>query len=498
MSEGLPTGWATTTLGEVCSKPQYGWTSAATKAGGIKYVRTTDISGGKIDWESVPYCAHMPDDLKKYRLRENDILVSRAGSVGVSYRVAEAPDDAVFASYLIRFKSLDSIEPKYIELFLKSDNYWRSISEFSAGIAVSNVNASKLASLELPLAPLGEQRRIVGKLEKLLGKVDACQQRLTKIPVLLKRFRQSVLAAACSGRLTADWRETENVTESAKEFLEEVRKLRLKAWSAKRIGKPNRKYPEPDSIDSSDLPGIPDSWQWASADAICSQVTDGEHIQPPYQSKGHPMLSAKHVRDGYVTLEGAGLISDSDFKKALDRCQPVNGDILIVSVGATTGRSAIVENCRPFAIVRSVLLLKPLMSAKFLFRCLQSPWCFRWMTQASGASAQPHLYIKDTKRMPVPIPPLAEQQEIVRRVEALFALADQIEARYVRGKAHVEKLTQSILGKAFRGELVPQDPNDEPASALLERTKREKAARTDDRSKIMESQRRSHLAKASQ
>jgi type I restriction enzyme, S subunit len=181
------------------------------------------------------------------------------------------------------------------------------------------------------------------------------------------------------------------------------------------------------------------------------------------------MLSAKHVRDGFVTLDGAGLISEINFLKALERCAPENGDILIVSVGATTGRSAIVQDCPAFAIVRSVLLLKPLLPAMFLLRCLQSPWCFRWMTQASGASAQPHLYIKDSKRMPVPIPPLPEQQEIVRRVESLFALADQIEARYAKAKAQVDKLTQSILAKAFRGELVPQDPNDRPASVLVER-----------------------------
>jgi type I restriction enzyme S subunit len=91
------------------------------------------------------------------------------------------------------------------------------------------------------------------------------------------------------------------------------------------------------------------------------------------------------------------------------------------------------------------------------------------MTHASGASAQPHLYIKDTKRMPVPIPPPSEQQEIIRRVEALFKTADALEARYRKAKAHVDKLTQSILAKAFRGELVQQDPNDEPASRLLER-----------------------------
>src|SRR6266576_2857433 len=109
MTTTLPNGWVSTTLGEICSKPQYGWTCKAAKYGRVKYVRTTDISGGKIDWDDVPFCAEIPDDVEKYRVRADDILVSRAGSVGVSYRITEVPFDAVFASYLIRFKPLEPI-----------------------------------------------------------------------------------------------------------------------------------------------------------------------------------------------------------------------------------------------------------------------------------------------------------------------------------------------------------------------------------------------------
>src|SRR5687768_4711379 len=142
MSE-LPAGWANTKLGLICSKPQYGWTSKASREGRIKYVRTTDISGGEINWDEVPFCELEPDDIDKFRVHENDILVSRAGSVGVSFRIKDVPYDAVFASYLIRFNALESSLPRYIEFFLRSQDYWRSISEFSAGIAVPNVNASK-------------------------------------------------------------------------------------------------------------------------------------------------------------------------------------------------------------------------------------------------------------------------------------------------------------------------------------------------------------------
>src|SRR5688572_29712780 len=132
MSDELPQGWSAATLGDICSKPQYGWTCRAAKTGNVRYVRTTDISNGGIDWASVPYCEDVPEDIEKYRVRANDILVSRAGSVGVSFRVADVPHDAVFASYLIRFKPLSGIPPKYVEFFLRSEAYWRSISDFTA------------------------------------------------------------------------------------------------------------------------------------------------------------------------------------------------------------------------------------------------------------------------------------------------------------------------------------------------------------------------------
>jgi type I restriction enzyme S subunit len=177
------------------------------------------------------------------------------------------------------------------------------------------------------------------------------------------------------------------------------------------------------------------------------------------------MLSAKHVRDGYVAPEGAGLISESSFRKALERCAPTKGDILVVSVGATTGRSAIVEGSDPFAIVRSVLMLRPLIPSRFLLHWLQTAWAFQWMTQASGASAQPHLYIRDIKRLPVPVPPLAEQLEMVRQTDELLTLADSLRTRLETVERRIERSSQAVLAKAFRGELAfsPNSTNGEPA-----------------------------------
>jgi type I restriction enzyme S subunit len=146
----LPQGWEWTTLGEICLNPQYGWTTSAKNDGCLHLLRTTDITSGNIDWDSVPFCKKEPVDKEKYLLIDNDIVISRAGSVGYSHLIKN-PKGAVFASYLIRFKPL--IDEKYTSYFLKSPSYWNSISEKSLGIAVPNVNATKLKQISIPLPP---------------------------------------------------------------------------------------------------------------------------------------------------------------------------------------------------------------------------------------------------------------------------------------------------------------------------------------------------------
>jgi type I restriction enzyme S subunit len=235
-----------------------------------------------------------------------------------------------------------------------------------------------------------------------------------------------------------------------------------------------QKYNEPETVNSENLPLLPDGWCWVNADQVCFQITDGEHNQPPYQADGFPMLTAKHVQDGFVQMTDVKFINEKAFAKARFRCSPMNGDLLIVSVGATTGRAAIVSDCPPFAIVRSVLLLKPLIEATFILNWIRTLWCQAWIQKASGASAQAHLYINDTKKLPIPFPGIYEQKEIVNRIEKLFKIADNIEQQYQQTETDLETLNQSILAKAFRGELVPQNPNDEPASVLLERIRKER------------------------
>ncbi len=455
MSNELPKGWARTKLGQICSKPQYGWTCRAAKNGKIKYLRTSDISEGKIDWQSVPYCEEIPDDVEKYQVYPDDILVARAGSVGVSHRVRDTVHEAVFASYLIRFNALVAIEPRFIEFFLKSHEYWQAISDFAAGIAIPNVNATKLASLELPLAPLDEQHRIVAKLEKLLGKVDACQQRLAKIPVMIKRFRQSVLAAACSGRLTADWRQENSQVEPAASL---IKKAQFKL-----------------SVPEDELTELPDNWSWVALGNYgrCSRgrFSVRPRNDPTYFGGPHPFIQIGDlppdggwIRSHNQTLNEKGLAVSKKFPK---------GTVIIAIVGATIGNTGLLAYDMCFTDSMVGIETDTECGNRYVELYLRSRKDeIRQTSYSSGG--QPNINLEVLNPYPLALPPLSEQAEIVFRTDSLFALADQIEARFTKAKARVDQLTQSLLAKAFRGELVPQDPNDEPASILLERIKAER------------------------
>lgn len=259
---------------------------------------------------------------------------------------------------------------------------------------------------------------------------------------------------------------------------------------------------------------LPKSWAATTLDKVCSQITDGEHITPPRIPNGDvPLATAKNVRDGFMDLETTDFISLETAEKCWRRCQPNQNDILMVCVGATTGRLTVLKETVPFVIVRSVALFRPILTLvipEYLALLLRSPFGQEQIWRSVKQSAQPCLYISRSRQLTVPLPPLAEQRRIVEKVDQLLGLCDELAARQAAQRekrqrlvgatldrlvstrnpaefpthAHrlrnhfdqlfdtpttIPQLRQTILQLAVQGQLVPQDPNDEPASALLSR-----------------------------
>jgi len=200
----LPQGWTRTTIGEVCEKPKYGWTTSASESGQIRLLRTTDLTRGPLTWESVPFCKESPKNFADFEVHKNDIFISRAGSVGVSVLVKEVPFASVFASYLIRLRPTNKVNAKFLALFLQSPNYWDQVLELSSGIALANINATKIQSMSLPLPPLPEQHKIVEILEDHLSRLDASIVLADAMEKQSAGLRRSLLQAAFTGQLTKE------------------------------------------------------------------------------------------------------------------------------------------------------------------------------------------------------------------------------------------------------------------------------------------------------
>ncbi len=217
---------------------------------------------------------------------------------------------------------------------------------------------------------------------------------------------------------------------------------------------------------------IPDSWIWRSVSA-CVDVRDGTHDSPKYNDTGIPLVTSKNLLEAGIDFSNVKLISKDDFEAIAKRSAVEDGDILFAMIG-TIGNATIVNGGHPFAI-KNVGLFRTAgnrILAKYLKLWLNSPYIILFLKDQAKGSSQPFAPLNLLRMLPMPLPPQSECEEIVRRVEALFALADKIEARYKKAQVQVDKLTQSVLAKAFRGELVPQDPNDEPASVLLDKIRK--------------------------
>jgi type I restriction enzyme S subunit len=189
----FPNDWIWTTIGEVCDKPKYGWTTSASDSGEVRLLRTTDLTHGPITWETVPFCKETPKTVADFEVHPNDIFISRAGSVGVSVLVKDAPFKSVFASYLIRVRPTKIINAKYLSFFLQSPHYWNQVLELSSGIALANINATKIQSMTLPLPPIGEQHKIVELLEDHLSRLDAALADVKQAKIKASQFRRSLL-----------------------------------------------------------------------------------------------------------------------------------------------------------------------------------------------------------------------------------------------------------------------------------------------------------------
>ncbi len=368
-----------------------------------------------------------PSRARKH-VKAGDVLVSMTRpNLNAVALVPNELDGQIASTGFDVLRASSGIESRWISYLVRTSAFVDAMSELVQGALYPAVRPRDIRGFEAPLAPFPEQKRITDKLDAVLARVDACRDRLDRIPTILKRFRQSVLAAAISGKLTTDWRD-----------------------------------------------GDISSWTHERAADVCAKVQSGGTPKEGFTHEGIPFLKVYNIVNQKVAFDyKPQYITSAIHHGSMSKSKVQPGDVLMNIVGPPLGKVAIVPNNHPaWNVNQAITLFRPSerISTGWLYCILcGGKNIAEIILETRGMVGQTNISLSQCRDFVFPVPPIEEQTEIVRRVEALFACADRLEARYTTARAQVEKLTPATLAKAFRGELVPQDPNDEPASELLER-----------------------------
>lgn len=455
----LPAGWKLAVMGDIASVVGGGTPKSSDESNfaenGCSWVTPADLS------EFVgTYVKRGRRSLSEKGLKSCSAVMMPKGTVLLSSRapigyVAIAANPISTNQGFKSFVCQPDIMPEYVLYWLR---FVRPLLEkMGSGTTFLEISGSRARQIPILVSPAAEQMLIVAKLEELLPRVNAVRERLLRVKDIVKRFRQSVLVAACSGRLTEDWRKTNESGNSAEHLLDGILKKRLgrQQMFGVRSSEPTC---EPDMEQVSDLA---DGWTVASLDQLACLVTSGSRGWAKYYSESGPIfIRAQDINKDCLLLTDVARVQPPSGAEGR-RTRVEFGDLLITITGANVTKAAQVASEMGDAYVsQHVCLVRPVDSSvsPFLFLWILSPLHGRakLMKDAYGAG-KPGLGLQNIKEMTIALPPLDEQKEIARRVETLFNLADRIQKKVEIELSRTEKMTQAILARAFRGELVPSD-----------------------------------------
>ena len=474
MSE-IPSNWVEVPLGELGE-----W-----RGGGTPSKSNSDFwTDGEIPWVSPkdmkrPVIDDALDHITEQAIKGSAtqlvpegsvLLVTRSGILQHTLPVAVNSREVAINQDIKALTPASGADPNFIAAQLKSSasDILRSCAK--SGTTVDSIDFDRLKTFPVVLPPALEQRRIVAKLDSLRDRSARARQELDRIPKLIERYKQAIIAKAFSGELTADWRKHHSNVAPLKPLLDAHRKA-IK-----------RNFLSPSASGNSELNLLPKGWSWLQAQDATEPDAEIVYgiVQPgPKLETGIPYVRGMDIQHGEIRVDQL-MKTSSAIAERYSRAALRGGDVLLGIIRET--KVAIVPKSLDGAnITQGTARIRPadFISSEYLAYWLRSNFAQMWLHDHYRGIDMPGLNLRDVRRLPVPVAPPGEQIEIVRLVSLSLNWLKRVSTEHSHADHLLPKLDEAILAKAFRGELVPQDPNDEPASALLARIRTERGEGND-------------------
>jgi len=488
MFEKLPPGWVKTTLIEICLPV------TKTQPSELPNVEFTYLDIGSIDnysnriTETKTVTGRDAPSRARQVVQQNDILFStvRTYLKNIAFIGKYYPNPIASTGFTI-IRAAKGIIPRFLFFQVLTDEFLKPVNELQSGTSYPAVRSHDIFSQPILIPPTAEQERIVEKLNSAFLSLERAEIAANRALERLQRYRSAVLFAGLTGQLTNEWRNKNKVVETGDDLRQRLLSDRRFRWEESELNRLNSigevpkddkwkmKYKEPFQSTGLNNVVLPRDWVWASADQCTGRITDGEHITPHRSESGILLLSARNILNGRLSLEHVDHIPETEYERISKRLIIEQGDVLL-SCSGSVGRSCVAPPGLKFAAVRSVAVLKPLLEmGNYLSLALRSSSLQEQISEKKTQTVQANIFQGKIKTLVFPLPPLAEQQEIVREIERRLEASNQLSVKINLQLERTQIARRSLLNEAYTGKLVPQNPNDEQASILIERIRNRKA-----------------------
>lgn len=504
----LPTGWTWEFLGYISSWPlkDGDWVESKDQNpnGGVRLIQLADIGVGKYRNRSARFLTEeKAKELNCYFLQNGDVLIARLPDpLG---RACIFPGDnkpcVTVVDVAVCRCEPEYINSQYLMICINSEYIKAKIESMATGTTRKRVATGKLGSLSIPIPPLEEQKRIVAKVDELMAlcdKLEAQQQKRRKLQTLTRTTVLDALANAQSPHelkdawlrvqenfylLISDKDSIEDLNRTIIDLgisghltstrideidLDEIVRARIKKLIKE---KTLRKRKWIDDIHATNKIDFPTRYKKVYLGNVAELITDGEHATPKRISGAPiPLVTAKNIRDGFFDLRNTDFVQNETAEKAWIRCKPRTNDILMVCVGATTGRLLVARDPVDMVLVRSVALIRlfgDLFLPEFVAYCLKSSWGYKQIWRNVKQAAQPCLYLSKISQIEITAPPIDEQKLILEKINRLLELTSKLGKNLDRQSLISTRLASTATGVITGTQIMEEDQMKAPKTELV-------------------------------